>query len=135
MASWHCLGHAYDRMDFMMRTFLCFIIIFNTYNCFAWSLFTNYQENKPQENIELLQKQQVNNPKDPEINYNLGVAFYQNGKFGDAQANFSRALEYARDNKILKKQAQFNLGNSYYKHALGILPKNWEKEETQVSPK
>src|ERR1700689_3112045 len=99
MASWCCLGHAYLGMDFMIRNFLCFIIIFNIYSCFGWSLFTNYDKNKPQENIELLHKQQVNSPNDPEVNYNLGVAFYQSNKFQDAQANFARAFEYAGENK------------------------------------
>jgi len=109
-------------------------IIFNTQTCVAWSLFNNYEKNKPQENIELLHKQQVDRPYDPEVNYNLGVALYNNKNFQDAQANFARALEHAGDHEILKKQAIFNLGNSCYKTALSMLPKNWQKKDSTIGP-
>jgi Ca-activated chloride channel family protein len=98
----------------------------------AWNLFTDYSKLTPTERITKLQEEQVNNPHDPIINYNLGVAFYKNEKFQDAKTNFDRALTNSKKNPLFTQQCLFNLANSGYKLALKLLPNGWEQEGSQI---
>lgn len=95
-------------------------------------LFTDYKDMSPEQAVETLQKKQIDNPLNPEINYNLGVAQYKTGNFKEAKINFKRTLEHTTK-KLLKKQALFNLGSSCYKKALSHLPDDRKKEETKAS--
>lgn len=92
---------------------------------------TDYAQQRPEDAIAKLQAKQVDYPNDPEINYNLGVAQYRAKKYADAQANFKRAAEDSSDANFRQK-AYFNLGNSFYREALSLLPKNWQKKETKL---
>jgi hypothetical protein len=94
----------------------------------AFNFFSSTPQT-PEEKIAYYQRQQIDYPNDPDINYNLGVATYLAGKFDDAKASFNRTLEHCAKNKILKKQALFNLGNACLKQSLNNLPGNWEQEE------
>ncbi|MCB9492919.1 MAG: hypothetical protein H6679_01440 [Epsilonproteobacteria bacterium] len=107
-------------------------------HCFDWSWLNpfgkRYEKQSAQDAISQLQKEQVNKPLDPNINYNLGVASYKAGKYADAIANFGRSLQHS-NNEALKIQSLFNLGNSHYKNALSALPKKWEDAKTNVDLK
>ncbi len=72
---------------------------------------------------------QVEKPFDGEINYNLGVLQYKQGKFSEAKENFIRALENLKNNTELLYKTLFNLANSFYKNSLSILGDNWETKD------
>lgn len=85
----------------------------------------------PQAKVESLQRKQVDNPLDPNINYDLGVVLYRDGKFKQAQDCFQRTLEHAAKMPELIKRSYFNLGNSCYQEAKSLLGKDWEKQKLQ----
>ncbi len=95
----------------------------------AFSLFGPSKPLTPKEKIEQLKQQQIDNPMDPEINYNLGVAYYKGGLFNDAHTNFTRALEHIGTHEILEKQCLFNAGSSSFQQAMSVLPHDWENQE------
>jgi len=79
-----------------------------------------------------LQDEQVNDPNNPQTNYNLGVSLYKQKQFEQAITNFDRSIKNCSDKDIvLKKYGYFNLGNSFYKNALSKLPENWENSEVE----
>lgn len=96
-------------------------------------IFSNYQKKSPEENAQDLAIEQINNPTDPYINYNLGVALYQTRKYDAAKNNFERAITHTIS-KDLKERSYFNLGNSCYKNTFSMLPVNWEDENTKIEP-
>lgn len=61
-------------------------------------------------------KLQVENPREPRINYNLGIAHYREGIYDQALTSFARAAELA-ENEMLKESAYYNLGNANFKLA------------------
>jgi Ca-activated chloride channel family protein len=97
-------------------------------------LFSNYSKKTPEEVIQSLAIEQIDNPDDPYLNYNLGVALYQTQKYDAAKNNFERATNNAK-NPILKDRCFFNLANSCYKNAISKLPASWEKPDTKIDPK
>ena len=107
------------------------ILFVSIFICFAFPTQVNAflwwgEKSKPSldQAIQDLQKQQVDSPNDPYINYNLGVALHKAGKFGQAAINFDRASIAAVDTD-LKKRCFFNLGNVFYCDAVKMLPDNW----------
>jgi len=98
------------------------------------NLFKRYEQKKPVDAIRDLEDQLVHNPKDPCINYNLGVALYKSNRFDEAKSNFQRAALHAT-NSAFKEQSYFNLGNCLYKNALSIMPENWESSDQDVDIK
>ncbi len=96
----------------------------------AW-WWTENQAPTPEETIQEFQKQQADRPQDPYANYNLGVALYKAGKYGQAQTNFDRA-SIAATTPELKERSFFNFGNSLYKDTVSTLPTNWEM--TDIEP-
>jgi len=94
-------------------------------------LFSSYDKKTPEEVIRDLAIEQIDNPDDPYVNYNLGVALYQTRKYEAAKNNFERAVSNAK-NKKLKERSYFNLANSCYKNALSCLPVNWESKSTKI---
>ena len=84
---------------------------------------------------ELLEKEQVEHPNDPEINYNLGNIYYKKKDYDKAQESFGRAAwNSTKDQLSLKEQSLFNGANSYYKNALDYLGPDWEKKEQIPQP-
>ncbi len=78
----------------------------------------------------ILEKEQVNSPKDPELNYNLGTAYYKLREYEKAKSNFERATQNCSDDqKKLKEISYFNWGNSFYKNCLRVLGDDWEKKD------
>lgn len=61
-------------------------------------------------------KAQVSAPDDPRIFYNIGTAYYKQGKYIEAREAFSKAISTS-DNS-LKEMALYNLGNCYFKEAV-----------------
>lgn len=99
---------------------------------FSWSSF--FKSNKPTQPVDPIKKledQLVHDPKNPYINYSLGVALYKNKQFDEAKNNFQRAVLYAT-NLVFKEQAHFNLATCLYKNALSIMPENWESPDQEV---
>ncbi|MFH1254306.1 MAG: hypothetical protein V1646_02635 [bacterium] len=114
----------------MKKMFLAFLFIFTVHKIYP-GLFNGYDKKSPEEVIRDLAIEQIDNPDDPYINYNLGVALYQTRKYEAAKSNFERAASNAK-NKKLKERSYFNLANSCYKNALSALPVNWENESTKI---
>jgi len=97
----------------------------------AFNLFTNYSKQPPEQNVQDLTVDQINNPTNPYTNYNLGVALYKTEKFDQAKNNFQRTILHAKNN-TLKEHSLVNLGNSCYKYALSYLPSNWQDNKTEI---
>jgi Ca-activated chloride channel homolog len=120
-----------SRMDSVMISRIRFV--------FCCSLFISHQLNAlsifgssaltSEQKIEKLQRQQIDAPLDPEINYNLGVALYHVGRFDEATTHFARTLAQTQKDKKLIPQALFNKANASLKHTLSILPPRWEQQE------
>ncbi|MFA6263337.1 MAG: tetratricopeptide repeat protein [Candidatus Babeliales bacterium] len=106
---------------------LCLALLMST-PLGAFSFFGS-PELTPEQKIEQLQRQQIDAPLDPEINYNLGVALYRAGRFDEAKTHFARTLAHTRKRSKLATQTFFNKANAGLKNALSILPQQWEKQE------
>ncbi|MFH1643717.1 MAG: hypothetical protein ABIA74_00895 [bacterium] len=118
--------------------FLFFIFCVQPLNAFRLSnLFKDYRLKKAYEKEDyysikdILQKDQIDNPNDAKLNYNLGTIFYKLNQFQDAQNSFIRAADNSNENLILKEKSYFNAGNSFYKGSLSLLGDNWEEEDLQ----
>ena len=114
----------------MKKIFFALLLMFSVHKIYP-GLFSSYDKKSPEDNVRDLAIEQINNPEDPYINYNLGVALYQTRKYDSAKNNFERAVKNAK-NKKLKERSYFNLANSCYKNALSGLPVNWESESTKI---
>jgi hypothetical protein len=106
----------------------CLALLMNT-QLDAFSFFGS-SKLTPEQKIEQLQRQQIDAPLDPEINYNLGVALYRVGRFDEAKTHFARTLAHARKGSKLATQTFFNKANAGLKNSLSILPPQWEKQGT-----
>ncbi|MFA5074549.1 MAG: tetratricopeptide repeat protein [Candidatus Babeliales bacterium] len=131
------------KLNLVNLFFLFLFIIFNS-QLSAISFWTNLKIKKfyDQKNYnkvkEILEQEQVDNPNDPELNYNLGDIYYKLGKFNEAEFNFQRAIENCLNDKSdyqkrLKEFSYFNLGNIFYKNCLKILGPDWQKKDFQRS--
>lgn len=79
---------------------------------------------------KILEEQQIDNPNDPLINYNLGTTYFRQDKFDLAKDCFRRsATNSFGKNNNLQEKALFNLGNSLHKSGISKLPSDWEKQE------
>ncbi|KKQ10838.1 MAG: hypothetical protein WCS92_01260 [Candidatus Babeliales bacterium] len=114
-----------------MKTMFITLLFMLSINRIYPGLFSSYDKKTPEEVIRDLAIEQIDNPNDPYVNYNLGVALYQTRKYEAAKNNFERAVSNAK-NKKLKERSYFNLANSCYKNALSALPVNWENESTKI---
>jgi len=56
---------------------------------------------------------QLNDPDNPDIDFNIGTAYYRLGKFDEATQSFERAAR--SEAPSLKNKALYNLGNSRFK--------------------
>ncbi len=91
----------------------------------GYKAYVAYQEGDYADAQKLLERQQINEPHDPQINYNLGNVYYHQGKFDAAKENFRRAVEGTTKDEALHEQAQFNWGNCFYRNTLHMLGKDW----------
>ncbi|MCZ7611508.1 MAG: tetratricopeptide repeat protein [Ignavibacterium sp.] len=74
-----------------------------------------YEEKKFNEAEIDFRKVVENSPKSYEANFNLGDAYYKQGKYEDAIKSFQSALESAKDNDR-KAKVYHNIGNSLLKN-------------------
>jgi len=56
----------------------------------------------------------VEEPRNPRLNYNMGISNYRQGFYQEALLNFGRSAENSSSKK-LKQKAFYNLGNTYFK--------------------
>lgn len=140
MASRDKLDMFCSRMDIVMcrlkTVFLCFLMLTvltamhgapffsarNAYNAYKTKDFQKAQK--------LLEEEQIETPNDPLINYNLGNTYYKKDDYTAAKASYQRALaggfgKHSPTSDFTQK-ARFNLGNTFYKNGLSMLPENWE---------
>jgi Ca-activated chloride channel family protein len=124
-------------MDFigeaMEKRLVCIVIFFSCITPCYSGIFDWFSPAKQKSKVEQLEEKLVDYPQDPEINYNLGVAYYKDKKLNDAIQCFKRAFDYGTDLEI-KKRSSFNAGNGLYQSVVAGLPYNWEKKETKVDP-
>jgi len=93
--------------------------------------FKDYSKKEPRDTVADLQNQQVNNPNDPQINYNLGVALYKTNDYSGAKENFKRALDFGKDTLVLRERCYFNLGNTNYQQTMQLLGYDWESKKIE----
>jgi hypothetical protein len=93
---------------------------------FPWQKKTSLDDK-----LTALQRKQINDPTNPYINYNLGVAAYKKKQFEAAAADFERAIQHAPDKPAFKKQAYCNLGQSYYHQGLDVVGKDWQNRSIE----
>ncbi len=95
----------------------------------AWSWFKKQPKTIQQVQADL-EKQQINDPTNPYVNYNLGVAAYKNSEYAAAEKNFALAIAHASDSQ-LKEHSYFNAGNALYKAALAALGSKWKTSKVE----
>ena len=61
----------------------------------------------------ILQKELIDAPHDPQILYNLGTVSYKEKDFDKALTYFEQAARKSSNNKKIQTQALYNAGNSY----------------------
>ncbi len=77
---------------------------------------------------------QVEAPKDPTIEYNLGLTYYQQGDYEAAIARFNHGRNLTLDHEEkLMHSLLFNLGTTYLKYALHRLPDDWQTKQIEES--
>ncbi|MBF0385336.1 MAG: tetratricopeptide repeat protein [Candidatus Omnitrophica bacterium] len=77
------------------------------------------------ESIEKYNKALKKDPNSEIVNYNLGSAQYKNGNLEDALMFYQQAL-LGKD-KMVRENAHYNLGNTYYYYGLGLEKDNIDK--------
>ncbi len=108
---------------------ILFIVTFSCQQLAAWEWPWNKKQSINDKQLAL-QRKQINDPTNPYINFNAGVAAYKKQQFDAAAASFERAVQYAPEKKLIfKKQAHFNAGRTEYRRALGAVGSSWEKEK------
>lgn len=95
---------------------------------FPWKLPWKKEQTLTAKQLEL-QRKQIDDPNDPYINYNVGVAAYKKKQFDDAAASFERALIAADTKPIFKLQAHYNLAKTHHQRALNTVGLDWEKQD------
>jgi len=105
------------------------ILFFCVNTLCAASFLDSYQQGDFQAAEKELLLQQVQEPFDPVVNYNLGNVQYKRGTFADARESFKKSYEHAEGD--LKEHAAFNLGNSFYKNTLSMLGEGWEDKQIE----
>ncbi len=83
------------------------------------------------ERMTQLENDQIDNPTDPYINYNLGVARYKEGQYTEAIKNFAQSLLHVGDDLALKKRGYFNQAKNFYSYAQSLLGPDWEQSNLE----
>lgn len=122
------------KLRFMIIVMTGFFIGQESLCAFSFgNFFKRYEKKKPADIIKDLEDQLIDDPKNPQINYNLGVAQYQLNHFNDAKHNFERAALYG-DKAVFKEQAYFNFATCLLKNTLSMLPQNWKNPDQEIDP-
>lgn len=83
--------------------------------------------------LEKYREAETDRPTSPEIDYNLGGALFQQGKYEEAVDKYTHALN-TTDPK-LAGAAQFNLGNTYYRMQDYVKAISAFEEALKINPK
>ena len=123
-------------MDFMIfkKSLILFILLFLPLRLSAFSFLADYKAQKAYQEKDykktktILETEQVDDPDNPILSFNIGTANYKLADYKQAQLNFEHAAKNSKENK-LKEVSYFNWANSFYKNCLKELGPNWEKEK------
>lgn len=90
-----------------------------------------YEKEQYPEALEAYREAQKKDPDSPAIHYNIGNAFYRQGKFKEAAQEYRQATDGAEP---FNSQAYYNLGNSLFRD--GQLPEAVEayKRALRITP-
>lgn len=113
-------------------TITAIIIFQNSRSLNAFWGFTDYSTLSPAQTITMLEKQQACDPLDPQINYNLGVAYHKNKDYQKASNCFNRTFINAAHDNTLKNQGLFNSGTAMMSKSTAALPTSWEKPGVRI---
>lgn len=120
-------------VNMKLKIFFIFLFLNNMIQATIFSDFfikKAYENNDFKEVTRLLEKEQIMNPYNSIINYNLGSAYYHLGNFKNAKHNLQRSVENCNEKQTeLKEKAYFNWGNSFYKSCLMQLGKGWQNNK------
>lgn len=79
-----------------------------------------------------LESLQVDDPDNPYLSYNAGLAYYKQGAYEDAITSFKRVIHDTTANSSIKEQAQFNLGNSLYRQAVDLAKSHSSSDDKET---
>lgn len=82
-----------------------------------------YKQDKLDEAIKIYQQASDRNPHAPVVQYDLGTAFYKKGDYDKAMGYLQQSVQ--NKSVIIKKNAEYNLGNTLYRSGL-------KKENTNI---
>ena len=71
------------------------------------------QKNNWAQSSDLLKRELIEQPDNPELLYDLGVSSYKNGDHEHALSYFSKAAQSSKASQQLQEQALFNAGNTH----------------------
>ena len=129
-------------MDFIIQMKLpnsmqySLLFLFLTFSSTLCAFFGTYRDYKAQKAFEKgdyktvqehLEKQQVENPFDEQINFNLGSVYYKQKKYNQAAPCFERVVT-SSTNLLLQEKSYFNWANTMYQQAISSLPSSWQKK-------
>ena len=80
------------------------------------------ESDRPDQAVENYNQALVEEPDNPLIHYNLGVAKYKQDNFEEAQQHFDRVVQQGEDG--LKSKGEYNLGNTLYRQGEKLVKKN-----------
>lgn len=96
-----------------------------------YKAFEAYKGESYDTSIKYLQVKQIENPHDPELNYNLGVAHFRAAQYANALKDFERVIENADEKNPLGIQSLYNAGNSLVKETERVLGPDWEAKKVE----
>lgn len=75
------------------------------------------------------------NPRNPRLNYNLGISLYKEKNYSSAEKLFRKSISLNQKNDGLKEKAFYNLGNSFFKQKNYRKAINAYKAALKINPK
>lgn len=54
---------------------------------------------------------------DPDILFNLGIAYYRTLRFSSAESSFEKALQLKIEDPVFQSHAEYNIGNAFFQQA------------------
>ncbi|MCF7668328.1 MAG: VWA domain-containing protein [Verrucomicrobia bacterium] len=95
------------------KTALCIVIVLSVSSIFAGNPLELYKNKQYESALNEYKNILANEPENPVINYNAGIAAYKAKKFDEATRYFANSL--ASQDKRLQSKAFYNLGNALFR--------------------